>query len=131
MMLEFKINGALGSRKSDLFQLLFPRDLVNLGDILVDDLVLGVSASLNIYAPDGRSGSKILAQVRDGARANPGCAFHGTSGTSRRLGRDKGAISTSWCEGLTIDVPVCSRRRFLTSMDLPSLSSSIPRCRLR
>src|SRR6266702_6282349 len=70
-------------------------------------LVHGVGASSDIYSPDGRSGPKTFAQVRDGARANPSCAFHGTSGTSRRLGRHKDvdskkkrhkdAVSTSWC----------------------------------
>ena len=41
MMLKFEINGALGSRKSNLLYLLFPRDLVNLGDVLADNLVHG------------------------------------------------------------------------------------------
>ncbi len=37
MVLEFKIDGALSSRKSDLLYLFFPGNLVNLGDILADD----------------------------------------------------------------------------------------------
>ena len=41
MVLKFKINGALGSWKSNLLYLLFPRDLVNLGDVLADNLVHG------------------------------------------------------------------------------------------
>ena len=41
MVLQFEINGALGSRKSDFFNLLFPGDLVNLGDVLADDLIHG------------------------------------------------------------------------------------------
>ena len=38
MVLQFKIDGALGSRKGDFFYLFFPGDLVNLGDVLADDL---------------------------------------------------------------------------------------------
>jgi hypothetical protein len=41
MMLEFKVNGALSSRQRDLFDLFFPRNLVNLSYILVDDSVRG------------------------------------------------------------------------------------------
>ena len=41
MVLQFEINGALGSRKSDFFNLLFPGDLVNLGDVLANDLIHG------------------------------------------------------------------------------------------
>ena len=39
MMFEFKVDGALGSRQRDFFDLFFPGNLVNLGDVLVDDSV--------------------------------------------------------------------------------------------
>ena len=39
MMFEFKVNGALSSRQLDFFYFFFPRNLVNLSDVLVDGSV--------------------------------------------------------------------------------------------
>jgi hypothetical protein len=48
MVLEFKIDCALGGRQGDLFNLFLPRNLVNLGDVLVDDSVRELPANLSI-----------------------------------------------------------------------------------
>lgn len=39
MVFEFKVNGAFSSRQRDFFDLFLPRNLINFGDVLVDDSV--------------------------------------------------------------------------------------------
>jgi hypothetical protein len=53
MMFEFKVNGALSSRQRNFFNLFFPRNLVNLSYVLIDDSVLrGYQRAINIYLTD-------------------------------------------------------------------------------
>jgi hypothetical protein len=48
MVLEFKIDRALGRRQGNLFDLFFPRNFVNLGDVLVEDSVRELPTKLSI-----------------------------------------------------------------------------------
>src|SRR5712675_2210095 len=52
MMLEFKIDGAFSGRQRDLLYLLFPRNLVNLGDVLVQDSVESCQQVVNTHLTD-------------------------------------------------------------------------------
>lgn len=100
MVLKFKINGALGSRKCNLLYLLFPRDLVNLGDVLADDLVhRGRMVVLTYTHLTDEAVQKFLPQLVTM------CVPIQTVGFTERvelLDSYQGAISTSWCEELRL-----------------------------
>jgi hypothetical protein len=49
MVFEFKVNGALSSRQRDFFDFFLPRNLVDLGDVLVDDSVQEVTSELSMF----------------------------------------------------------------------------------
>ena len=83
-MFEFQVDGPLSSRENDLLDGLATRDLIDLGDVLLECLE-DAQETISVYAPDERICPRRPDPARDGGHAIRECGLRGKSGTSRRL----------------------------------------------